>query len=220
TGTSLQWKKNGVNILGATASSYTVTAKGTYTCETSSACGTALSSGITILVNKKPAASITAGGPTSFCAGDSVVLTANAGVDLSYQWLQGTTPIVGATAISYTAVTAGNYKCSVTRTSTGCSKTSNKITVTIPCREGDNEMGDAVTIFPNPATDKFILQAQIQGATITIYNSVGEVMYTKEVHAQKGFINETIELQNISAGIYFVFISSAEKFYEQKLIVH
>ncbi|MBC8047763.1 MAG: hypothetical protein H7Y00_13280, partial [Fimbriimonadaceae bacterium] len=38
TGPNYQWKKNGINIPGATSSTFTVTAKGIYTCETSSTC--------------------------------------------------------------------------------------------------------------------------------------------------------------------------------------
>ena len=85
-GETVQWKKNGVNIPGATSETYFAMTKATFTCVTTSDCGTATSSGIIVNVNKSPVATIIAGGATTFCAGGSVVLTANAGGGLSYQW--------------------------------------------------------------------------------------------------------------------------------------
>jgi hypothetical protein len=149
-GTSVQWFKNGLTIAGATSTSYTATATGTYTCQTTSPCGVVLSTGIAVTVNKKPTATISAGGPTTFCAGGSVVLTANAGAGLGYQWYKGASPIIGATSISYTATTTGNYKCRVTRTATGCYKDSNKILVTVSCREGSTQT--KITTSPNPTS--------------------------------------------------------------------
>ena len=70
---------------------------------------------------------ITASGPTSFCAGGSVTLTSSAGA--SFQWLLNGSPIGGANAQSYVATVAGNYSVSVT-TGAGCSGTSATTAVT------------------------------------------------------------------------------------------
>ncbi|MBC8046024.1 MAG: T9SS type A sorting domain-containing protein, partial [Fimbriimonadaceae bacterium] len=214
TGTSLQWKKNGVNIPGATSSSYTATTKGNYTCETSSSCNTALSSAIFVNVIKNPAAAITAGGPTSFCTGGAVVLTANAGAGLSYQWYKGATALIGATSINYTATVAGNYKCRVTKTATGCFKNSNKIIVTVPCREANDLTEAAFSIYPNPAKDYFIIEfnaGELNNAEIkiTITNILGEAIYTERSNLISGKLNKTIPLNNnIPAGVYTVQITS------------
>jgi hypothetical protein len=50
-----------------------------------------------------PLASVTPAGPTSFCIGGSVVLNANTGGGLSYQWKFNGNSISGATLSSYTA---------------------------------------------------------------------------------------------------------------------
>ena len=68
-----------------------------------------------------PTATISANGPTSFCTGGSVTLTANSGS--SYLWSNG------ATSQSITVNQAGSY--SVTVTSNGCSATSSPTVVTI-----------------------------------------------------------------------------------------
>lgn len=52
--------------------------------------------------------SITAGGPTTFCAGNNVVLTVN-NAQSNYQWYMNGTPIIGETNATYTASATGVY---------------------------------------------------------------------------------------------------------------
>lgn len=131
TGTGLiyQWRRNGTNLSGATASTYSATTTGTYTVVvTSSGCSTT-SAGISVTANAAPSATITAGGATSFCTGGSVVLSANTGTGLTYQWLRNGTNLSGATSSSYTAATSGSY--TVVVASGSCSTTSAATTVTV-----------------------------------------------------------------------------------------
>ncbi|MBK7569124.1 MAG: T9SS type A sorting domain-containing protein [Bacteroidetes bacterium] len=223
-GASIQWKKNGTNIPGATSSAYSANKTGNYTAVTTSPCGTATSSIINVTVNKNPSASITAGGATTFCAGGSVILTANAGGGLSYQWYKGASLLVGATSINYTATTAGNYKCRVTKTATGCFKNSNVISVTVPCKEGEelmNEQNNNFTIFPNPNNGTFNLLYDCPTGSIylTILNSLGQQIFYKQINSTNGIINETISINNLSSGIYFVKLYNENNYSEQKLII-
>jgi hypothetical protein len=119
TGLTYQWKLNGANIAAATTSSYVVGSAGNYTCVVTNSCGNASSNSILVTVNSLPAATITAGGPTTFCAGGSVTLNANSGTGLTYQWKLNGGNIAGATATSYPAAAAGNYSCEVTNTCGG-----------------------------------------------------------------------------------------------------
>jgi hypothetical protein len=68
-------------------------------------------------------ASITAAGNTTFCQGGSVVLNANTGTGLTYQWRNNGNNIAVATNASYTATTAGAYSV-VVNSSPTCSATS------------------------------------------------------------------------------------------------
>ncbi|NBW43884.1 MAG: hypothetical protein EBR29_08755, partial [Sphingobacteriia bacterium] len=77
-----------------------------------------------------PIASITAVGNTTFCQGGSVVLNANTGTGLTYQWRNNGNNIAGATNASYTATTAGAYSVVVNNSPT-CSATSAATTVTV-----------------------------------------------------------------------------------------
>jgi hypothetical protein len=128
-GLSYQWKNNGNSISGATTSSYVANAQGNYTCAVTNVCATVTSNAITVNVHTTPTAVITAGGPTTFCTGSSVLLSANTGNGLSYQWSVDGNNIALATSSSYTATTGGNYAC-VTSNLCGMAS-SNSISVTV-----------------------------------------------------------------------------------------
>ncbi|MBK9639166.1 MAG: PKD domain-containing protein [Bacteroidetes bacterium] len=87
---------------------------------------------INVIVNPVPVATVTATGPTTFCAGDSVVLQANTGSGLTYQWKLNGNNISGAIANNFAVKLAGNYRVRVFG-SNNCSKLSNLTTVNIPC---------------------------------------------------------------------------------------
>jgi len=232
TGTAVQWKKNGVNIAGATASTYNANKSGNYTCETSSTCDTELSNSIVVTVNKNPAASISAGGPTTFCQGGSVTLTEVLVGGSTYQWYKGASAIAGATTTSYIATLAGNYKCRVTKTATGCYKNSNAITVTVPCRENETITNNSITdnsisIYPNPTTGTFTISANNHASAnsplggqrgLFIYNSIGQLIYSKQIESGTE-VNETIDLGNVSSGIYIITVNDGLSSSEQKLII-
>jgi hypothetical protein len=54
-------------------------------------------------------ASITPGGALTFCKGSSVLLTANTGIGLTYQWKKNGANIAGATGLTYIANKSGSY---------------------------------------------------------------------------------------------------------------
>lgn len=203
-GTTLQWKKNGSNIPGATSSTYNATAAGNYSCVTNSACGSAESEMIEVVTLKKPDAFIYADGPTLFCAGGSVTLIANSGGGLAYQWYKGASAIAGATSISYTATTAGNYKCLVTKITNGCSKQSNAIAVSVPCRENELSIS-GTTVYPNPASDNVTIQTTITGDK---FISVYDVSGNKIKEFQSTDENIVMDIKDFPKGLYFIKITN------------
>jgi hypothetical protein len=234
-GPLVQWKRNGVNIAGAINPTYLVNKTGTYTAVTTSACNSATSSPIIVTVNKNPNAIISAGGATTFCAGGSVLLSEVPVAGCSYQWYKGASAIAGATTTNYTATTAGNYKCRVTKIASGCFKNSNAISVTVPCKEGEeliNEENNNFTIYPNPNTGTFNLiftsstggTSPLKGGprgvtTLQIFNSLGQQIHSQQINSTGGNINETISINNLSSGIYFVRLGNENHYSEQKLII-
>ena len=125
TGTNIQgyaWSN------GATTSSITVTTSGSYWCEVTYNNGCrARTEIIEVTVVPRPTVSITANGPTSFCEGGSVVLSAGAGF-ATYAWSNGTQTV--GTSSTLTVTQAGTYTVTVTN-NIGCSGTSQPVVVTV-----------------------------------------------------------------------------------------
>jgi len=134
-GLTHQWKLNGNDIAGETNSSYSANAAGNYTVVvTLNAQCSATSSVVVVNVNALPTASVSAGGATTFCSGNSVTLSANTGANLSYQWYVNSIGyngfLGGQTASTLGASNDGSYYVVVYNSATNCSNTSNAIVVT------------------------------------------------------------------------------------------
>ena len=110
---SYQWKKNGIDIPGATSYNYNPLVAGDYSCVTTTAVGGIASNTIKVTAEQQPAI-ITAYTAPGLC-GDAVYLE-NTGSYGAYQWKLNGADISGATDIRYWATTSGNYSCQVTNT--------------------------------------------------------------------------------------------------------
>jgi uncharacterized protein YjdB len=133
-GLTYQWYAGGLPIAGATNSSYISSpiVNTSYTVYVSSGVSGCSATSIPMLVSIIPVPKViyTLTSPT-FCTGGSVKIHANIGAGLSYQWVNVTTGVIsGATDSTYTTSTAGSYEAVITN-ATGCSDTSNIITVVI-----------------------------------------------------------------------------------------
>jgi uncharacterized protein (TIGR02145 family) len=158
-GLSYQWFNNGTAINAANSASLPVSTSGSYTVQVTNANNcSATSAASLVTVNALPAATITPASATTFCQGGSVVLNANVGQGLSYQWNLNGSPINGANAASYTANATGNYSLDVLN-SDGCSATATAVSVTVNAlpnvSAGANQTvcsGTAVTLSGSGAT--------------------------------------------------------------------
>lgn len=209
---SYQWKKGSNNIAGATAASYTATSSATFkVVVTNTLTGCAkTSNGIKVTANPLPQAVITASGPLTFCAGDSVVLQTGNGNGYTYRWKKGSNFISGAVASSYTAKVAGTYKVEVTDAS-GCSKLSAGTVVTVNCRQGGTQAEAGVSLYPNPATSELNIETASGTFEIEIYNATGQLLMHEENKKQ-------LDIMHLPAGIYTVKIITPEGIAVEKLI--
>jgi gliding motility-associated-like protein len=105
---------------------------------------------MTIVINSMPSAAISANGPVTFCAGDSVTLSGPSGPDWSYLWTPG-----NFTTQSIVVNAAGTYTLLVTDTLTGCSKMDSI----------------AVNVLVLPTVDAGLDTSISLGATITLNGS-------------------------------------------------
>ena len=120
-----QWKKDGVDIGGATSASYTRnnltnSDEGSYTCVVTNDSGSATSNAAVLTVNAAPVITAHPFSGTANSGGNfSFSVTATGDATLTYQWRKGGVDIGGATSstlILYgvTDASEGNYDCVVT----------------------------------------------------------------------------------------------------------
>jgi large repetitive protein len=149
----------GGSSLGSTPLSVSPSTTTTYYIETAlnsdASCVSTSRTSVTVTVNPNPVPTISAGGPTTFCQGGSVILTASSTQPISgYSWSNG------ATTSSITVTTSGSYTVTVTHTN-GCSNNSAATTVTVnssptptitPSGSTTFCQGDSVTLTSSAAT--------------------------------------------------------------------
>jgi concanavalin A-like lectin/glucanase superfamily protein/type IX secretion system substrate protein/PKD domain-containing protein len=217
TNRSYQWKKASSVISGATSSSYTATTGGNYkviVTNTVTGCSKTTATATAVTVNALPAATITPLGPTTFCAGGSVVLQANSGTGLTYKWKKGNSIIASATMQNYTATTAGTYKVIVTNTNT-CSKQSAGTVVTVPCRESirTNKESD-MYVFPNPTNGQVTLKFNSNGnstSELIITDVTGRLVYNETFPVTHGNNEHAVNLSPFVKGLYLLKIKLNEE---------
>ncbi|MBK9729954.1 MAG: T9SS type A sorting domain-containing protein [Chitinophagaceae bacterium] len=207
---TLQWKLNGSNIAGATTVTFNADATGSYTLAGTNSCGnSSTSNAISVTVNKKPKANITPAGPLNICASQPVLLTVSSANNQTYQWKKGSANISGATGTTLLVTATGDYKCKVTKTSTGCNKTSKAVSVTVNPNCKIEVPAVTATAFPNPTQDYFVVNTSslsLQNGIIKVYDLTGKMLETYTV------INENTAIgNNLTSGVYFAKIESGGK---------
>jgi type IX secretion system substrate protein len=152
------------------------------------------------------------------------------GTGLTYKWKKNGAYISGATSINYTATTAGTYKVQVTK-STGCSKVSAGIVVTVPCKaggsEGESESenesvpidgGISMNVYPNPTAGEFTIQFADKSAApieIELTDMPGKVIERFEVTEQTVLFNKS----GLANGIYFLAARNKNGTLVRKIII-
>lgn len=128
-GLNYQWKKDGVNLIGANATSYSAITTGSYSVLITDINGCSSNSNIlSVTVNPIPNPIIF--GNTSFCENDSSVLSINPNEGVNYQWSVNGINIIGATNYNYVLTTPGSYSTNVIN-SFGCSAASPSVSITV-----------------------------------------------------------------------------------------
>ncbi len=141
--------------------------------------------------------------------------TLSTGTYSSYQWLDGSNnPISGATARTYEATTAGNYRVVATGAN-GCADTSTVYTHT-PSSIHESALSGNMKLYPNPASHMINIEIpQLKdNATLEIRSADGRVISTgsfSTVHYQ-------LSIENIPGGIYFIKISTAKGMVVRKVV--
>jgi len=227
--TTYQWRKNGINIPGATSATLTlnnVTANdaGIYTCVITNTCGSIISDPATLSVN--PATQITSQPsdltiPEGQTATFSVVATGN---NLLYQWqknganLTNNSHISGATSatlqiFNVTTADIGQYRCLIT---SSCGVViSNPAMLDVLTGIANNEKAPFL-IYPNPSDGVFFVNfgdKEFNG-TISVYDAQGKLVFWEKIENIK---EKRISLNHLTQGQYILRIEANDKTYIEHL---
>ncbi len=179
-----QWFVGGVNIAGATNSTYNATSSGTYGVTVSVGGGICATTSATITVHENPLPNpIVSYSTTTYIVSTQTYYT-------NYVWYYNGTIVPGATSSSMAAIGNGTYTVKVTDTN-GCQSVSAGYIVSgwVPHNLGVNNMSTAdIKIYPNPAQDMLHIESPvtvraeicgIDGRTLIVQQSATNVDISK-----------------------------------------
>jgi hypothetical protein len=157
-----QWNLNGNPIVGATNQTYLATASGSYTVSVTASGCSSTSSATSVTVTPIPPTPSINSGPTSICAGGSVLLTSTA--TSGNQWYRNGVLLPGETSQTYLASIAGAY--SVLVTTNGCTNGAHSFTRNVVIHPlPDATITVAPTMFSNASGTASVNNASCAGAT-------------------------------------------------------
>ncbi len=166
--------------------------------------------------------SVTAMGAVTFCAGDSVVLSATPGLS-NYQWYRRNYAIPGATSENYTAEARGRYRC-IALNSLSCMDTSNTIIVSVPCvpvdpaqnrQIPDSDAKNEFTVSPNPSAGMVTVRSGT--GELQIINTLGKAVLINEVNENEEAV---FDLSEFPSGMYLFLLRKENSFYSKKIIIY
>ena len=79
-----------------------------------------------------------------------------------------------------------------------------------------------VTIYPNPSNGNFtcaIVGFSNQDVNVNIYNSLGQIVYSKTSNENLISYNQNVDLSNLKKGVYFAEVQCGKKLINQKLVI-
>ncbi|MCW3075921.1 MAG: carbohydrate-binding protein [Bacteroidetes bacterium] len=234
-GNLYQWKKDGVNISGATNSSYNASVSGDYQVKVTNGSCVGWSAPMKVTVSNALSARITAGGPLAFCSGGHVKLFANVCDGYFYQWKKDGNDIPGATSSTYIATTSGSYQIKIIQGSSVV--WSALVTTTVNSCPGSKMLSadslNAIkhddffhmSVYPNPTTGLFSFDFCLEEAghevmEVKVLSSTGQLVYSTPAVIVSGCIKEVIDLpSNLSAGVYILQLRIGNKMENTKVIL-
>ncbi len=234
-----QWKRNGINIGGATAASFTTSSVSNgdiITCKVTStapcqAVDTAISNALHMHVLLIPPPVVTVSVyPLQYVPGDTVTFSGHVpagSTGLSFQWTKNGVHIAGATSPTYTSsnLSINDTICLIVHSSVPCTFPDSTITCT-ELTTGVNSLSSSIGglhVYPNPNNGSFTVSGTLpncKSANIEIFNLLGQLVYQEEQKIENGVMNKQINMDAQTAGVYMLFIKTDREIRASKLIVN
>lgn len=225
TGLTYQWRKNGVNIDGATSATYAITAaaaadSGTYDVVIGGTCTDSISSVTANLALNEMPVITQQPQAVSVGLGQPITLTVAAtGTNITYQWRKDGANIPGATSAVYnipaaTLDHAGNYDVVITGLcEPAATSTAVAVNVSTSSVPGDPTFGAGamLTVVPHPAKGLTTLQLHLpqginarQGSSLMLFDVNGKlVLDLSDNFANGGFKSAEFDAASLSSGTYY-----------------
>ncbi|MFN0274613.1 MAG: MopE-related protein [Chitinophagales bacterium] len=217
-GFTYTWKRNGIVV--AVPDNTNPTAQfgnsGSYKVEvTMNASCVDESDPILVNVYQKPVSSISnITGTNNLCVEDSIVLkSSNTAIGNSYQWKFNLSNIAGATLDTYTTLTPGDYKVTVTNAN-GCSKISATYAIVMSCKEAELNTTKGLTIYPNPVAEDIFISfaaATASNASLNIGDIAGKTIYSATLEMNEGMNEIQLPVNEWSKGLYIVHLQNGDE---------
>lgn len=188
---------------------------GTYNLEVSDANGCVISSNANVIVSGAHTQIIAS--DDTICVNGAVYLTATG--DFEFTWYPYDFHSSGLSIAHVPSTTTVNI---VGVNNAGCYAYDTLTIVVESCdTTGINDL-DALqfTVYPNPATDRFIVQVNggfASAAVLTLYAADGRLVQEQRITA--GVLNTEVECATLASGVYLMQINSSGKNYYHKVVV-
>lgn len=229
-GFTYQWYRGNAAILGATSSSYTTTLSGNFHVVESNGSCSWNSPISTIHRINAPLANISSPGGLNLCGSGLVSLKAAGGTATSsYAWYKDGVLLSGITSRKIITGEAGSYTVTITNTNS-CASASPAAVVYSSCKQESAfpvMNADIMTLYPNPASDNFIINFDMNNdyngiANIEMYNVAGQLIMHAETEISGGsFQSEMRTDRSLENGTYSVRVLAGDQsFVKQIVIVH
>lgn len=221
-GATYAWFKNGQPILSATGFVYKAFETGIYTAKITIGNCAAITAAINLMVSPDVTMSVS---KYSIC-NDSALLSVPFDSQYKYVWKKNGTAIVGAIGNTYYASQPAKYFVTV-RDSQQCLRSSVKANIVVACRQmeelnGTQSFIQKLNVKPNPAdqTATLTMESAInKHLKITLVDFTGKVVLADLINVEKGSYDFSIDIANLSNGLYQILITDNSSIMHLKLAV-
>ncbi|MDD4602896.1 MAG: T9SS type A sorting domain-containing protein [Bacteroidales bacterium] len=169
-----------------------------------------------------PAVNIVATPSDTACWYQAINLDATTAGATSYLWQPGgaTTPSIDVTYAEYGI---GLHNFTVTVNAEGCEQVKNVSAYLDACTGiGENAKMVTFSVYPNPSSGNFIVDMNSSKsiiADLVITNSLGATVYLEKDFSISGKTQKSLNLTNLSSGVYFLTLKNSEMKVVQKVMI-